>query len=72
MGGLVRKEPVRGRARQPQWSAHIEPTGKPVEVTAVNIDRVVEGCIVEHSGAANLLGPLLEIGAIQVAGSGRE
>jgi hypothetical protein len=34
--------------------------------TAVNIDRVVGGRIVEHGGAANLLEPLLRIGAIQV------
>jgi predicted ester cyclase len=43
------------------------PTGKAVEMTAVNLDRVVDGRIVEHGGAANLLEPLLEIGAIKVA-----
>jgi predicted ester cyclase len=41
------------------------PTGKPVQMTAVNVDRVVDGRIVEHGGAANLLGPLLEIGAVR-------
>jgi predicted ester cyclase len=46
----------------------MKPTGKRVEITGVNIDRVVDGRIVEHGGAANLLGPLLEIGAIQVVG----
>ena len=46
----------------------MRPTGKRVEITGVNIDRVVGGRIVEHGGAANLLGPLLEIGAIQVVG----
>jgi hypothetical protein len=46
----------------------IAPTGKPVEMTAVNVDRVVDGKIVEHGGAANLLGPLLEIGAVRVVG----
>jgi predicted ester cyclase len=46
----------------------IKPTGKAVSFTGVNINRVVDGRIVEHSGAANLLGPLLEIGAIQVVG----
>lgn len=45
----------------------IRPTGKAVEVSAVNIDRVVDGRIVEHGGAANLLGPLLAIGAIEVS-----
>jgi hypothetical protein len=33
----------------------------------VNIDRVVDGRIVEHGGAANLLGLFLEIGAIRIA-----
>jgi hypothetical protein len=37
-------------------------------VTAVNIDRVHDGRIVEHGGAANLLEPLLRIGAIRVVG----
>ncbi len=45
----------------------MRPTGKKVEMTAVNIDRVVDGRIVEHGGAANLLEPLLGIGAIRVA-----
>lgn len=45
----------------------MKPTGKGVEMTGVNLDRVVAGRIVEHGGAADLLGPLLEIGAIQVA-----
>ncbi len=47
----------------------MKPTGKRVEITGVNIDRVVDGRIVERGGAANhLLGPLLEIGAIQAVG----
>lgn len=44
----------------------MRPTGKKVKITAVNIDRVVDGRIVEHGGAANLLEPLLEIGAIRI------
>ncbi|UCF40932.1 MAG: ester cyclase [Gemmatimonadota bacterium] len=43
----------------------MRPTGKTLEMTAVNVDRVVDGRIVEHGGAANLLEPLLEIGAIK-------
>ena len=46
----------------------IKPTGKRVVFTGVNVNRVVDGLIVEHGGAANMLGPLLEIGAIQVVG----
>ncbi len=48
----------------------IKPTGKVVEFTGVNIDKVVNGRIVEHGGAANLLEPLLEIGAVRVVGPG--
>jgi predicted ester cyclase len=45
----------------------MRPTGKKVEMTAVNIDRVFGGLIVEHGGAANVFEPLLEIGAIKIA-----
>lgn len=45
----------------------IKPTGKNFEFTGVNIDRVVNGRIVEHGGAANLLLPLLQSGAIKIA-----
>ena len=44
----------------------MKPTGKRVEIYAVNVDRVVNGRIVEHGGAANSLESLLAIGAIQV------
>ena len=47
----------------------ITPTGKVVTYTGVNVNRIVDGKIVEHGGAANLLGPLLGIGAITIAGS---
>ncbi len=50
----------------------IRPTGKPVAFTGVNIDRVVGGRIVEHGGAANMLAPLLEIGAVKVQGDSEE
>jgi predicted ester cyclase len=43
------------------------PTGRRLEMTAVNLDRVVDGRIVEHSGAAVLLGPLLGAGAVRIA-----
>lgn len=48
----------------------IKPTGRAVAYTGVNINRIVDGRIVEHGGAANLLGPLLEIGAVRVVGPG--
>jgi predicted ester cyclase len=46
----------------------MKPTGKAVVFTGVNINKVIDGKIVEHGGAANLLSQLLEIGAIQVVG----
>ena len=51
-----------------EWMG-MKPTGKPVAFTGVNVDRVVKGRIVEHGGAANMLGPLLEIGAVRFAGT---
>ncbi len=46
------------------------PTGKAVVITGVNVDRVVDGLIVEHGGAANTFEALLEIGAIRPVTSG--
>jgi len=66
-GSLVVSQ-VRMRGTHAGERLGIAPTGKPIVVTAVNIDRVVDGRIVEHGGAANLLEPLLRIGAIRVVG----
>jgi len=63
---VVSRVTMRGTHRG-EWMG-IEPTGEPVEITAVNIDRVVDGRILEHGGAANLLGPLLDVGAIRIVG----
>ena len=46
---------------------NMKPTGERIETTAVNVDRVAGGRIVEHGGAANMLEPLLDIGAIRIA-----
>ena len=50
-----------------QWLG-IKPTGKRVVITGVNLDRVVDGHIVEHGGAANMFEAFLSIGAIQPVG----
>ena len=47
----------------------IKPTGKTVAFTGVNINKVVNGRIAEHGGAANIFEPLLEIGAIRIVGN---
>lgn len=45
----------------------MRPTGMRVEMTGVNVDRVVDGRIVEHGGAANVFDALLAVGAIRIA-----
>ncbi len=50
-----------------EWMG-IAPTGEAIEMTVVNIDRVVDGKIVEHGGAANVFESLLRVGAIRVVG----
>jgi len=50
---------------QGEWLG-IKPTGKEVEIFGVNVDKIVDGKIVEHGGAANMFEALLSIGAIQV------
>jgi predicted ester cyclase len=42
----------------------MKPTGKPITYTGVNVDRIKDGKIIEHGGAANLLDPLLREGVI--------
>ena len=61
---VVTRITARG-THQGTWMG-IKPTGKKVEITGVNIEKVINGRIVEHGGAANMLEPLLEIGAIKV------
>lgn len=50
-----------------EWMG-MKPTGKAIEICAVNVDKVIDGKIVEHGGAANMLEPLLNIGAVKVVG----
>ena len=42
----------------------MKPTGKPIIFTGVNVDRIRDGKIIEHGGAANLLDPLMKAGVI--------
>jgi predicted ester cyclase len=44
----------------------IKPTGKVIMVTGVNIDKLIDGKIVEHGGAANMFEGMLDIGAIKL------
>jgi predicted ester cyclase len=42
----------------------MKPTGKKITFTGVNVDRVRDGKIIEHGGAANLMDPLMKEGVI--------
>ncbi len=42
----------------------MKPTGKKITFTGVNVDRLKNGKILEHGGAANLLFPLLNEGVV--------
>lgn len=42
----------------------MKPTGKPITFTGVNVDRIMDGKIIEHGGAANMFEPLLKAGVI--------
>lgn len=50
-----------------EWMG-IKPTRKKIVVTGVNVNKVVNGKIAEHGGAANMFEGLLEIGAIKLVG----
>ena len=65
---VVTQVTVRGTHSGGNWLG-IKPTGKAIEFTCVNVDRIRDGRIVEHGGAANMLGPLLKIGAVKVVGA---
>ncbi len=65
---VVTQVTVRGTHSGGSWLG-IKPTGKAIEFTCVNVDRVCDRRIVEHGGAANMLGPLLKIGAVRVVGA---
>lgn len=43
----------------------MKPTGKSITFNGVNVDRIKDGKITEHSGAVNLFEPLLKAGVIE-------
>ncbi len=53
---------------QGRWMS-IEPTGALVELKGINIDRVVDGKLVEHWGEADTIGMLRQMGRDPFAGS---
>ena len=49
---------------QNEWLG-MKPTGKKISYTGVNLDKLRDGKIIEHGGAANLFEPLFRAGVIE-------
>ncbi len=64
---LVATEVVVTGTHVGEWLG-MRPTGQVLAFTGVNVDRVRDGRIVEHGGAANMLQPLLASGALRAVG----
>lgn len=58
-GEYVISEFVMEGTHKGEWLG-IKPTGKKISITGVDIDKVVDGKIVEHGGAANTFDALFE------------
>jgi predicted ester cyclase len=65
-GELVASRIIGHGTHQGEWRG-IRPTNKPIVIDAVNIDRVVDGKIVEHWGVANDFEALFKLGALRPA-----
>jgi len=44
----------------------IKPTGKKFKMTGVDIETIIDGKIIEHDGAEDMLGLLQQIGAVPI------
>lgn len=62
-GDYVISEFVMEGTHKGEWIG-IKPTGKRLVFTGVNIDKVIDGFIVEHGGAVNTFETLFEAGLI--------
>ena len=52
-------------AHKGEWMG-TKPTNKKITVTGVNVDRIIDGKIVEHSDAANMMELLMKVKAIGI------
>ena len=62
-GDYVISEFIMEGTHKGEWIG-IKPTGKRLVFTGVDIDKVIDGLIVEHGGAVNTFETLLEAGMI--------
>lgn len=65
-GDYVISEFIMEGTHKGEWLG-IKPTGKKLYITGVDIDKVADGKIVEHAGAANTFDTLFEAKIIQPA-----
>ena len=68
-GDYIISEFIMEGTHKGEWIG-IKPTGKRLVFTGINIDRVIDGFIVEHSGAVNTFETLFEAGCICFVDSG--
>ena len=64
-GDYVISEFIMEGTHKGEWIG-IKPTGKQLVFTGVDIDKVIDGLIVEHGGAVNTFETLFEAGMIRV------
>ena len=64
-GDYVISEFIMEGTHKGEWIG-IKPTGKRLVFTGVDIDKVIDGLIVEHGGAVNTFETLFEAGMIRV------
>ena len=62
-GDYVISEFIMEGTHKGEWLG-MKPSGKKISITGVDIDKVVDGKIVEHGGAANTFDALFEAGII--------
>ena len=62
-GDYVISEFIMEGTHKGEWLG-MKPTGKKISITGVDIDKIVDGKIVEHGGAANTFDALFEAGII--------
>lgn len=64
-GAYIISEFIMNGTHKGEWLG-MKPTGKKITITGVDIDKVVDGKIVEHGGAANTFDGLFEAKIIRL------
>lgn len=67
---VIQRWRMRAKHTGPEAFLGVEPTGKEVTFTGIDIFRIADGKIVEHWSEMDLLGPLQQLGAQTIPGTG--